>query len=149
MLNKDPLREFMNRIEIKPGSDCMFYVGPLNNNGYGSFGAYGKLYMAHRFIYEHCNGPIPNGMQIHHTCETRNCVNSSHLVVVTQRENTLLGNTTAARHASKTHCSRGHEFNKENTKLLRGERHCRECNRIRQREYMKRKRDRIAASVCA
>lgn len=43
----------------------------------------------------------------------------------------LLGQ--AAANAAKSHCSRGHEFTEENTRIYRERRHCRECNRARDR----------------
>ena len=36
--------------------------------------------------------------------------------------------------ASKTHCTRGHEYSQENTRISQGRRVCRACKRIRDRE---------------
>lgn len=42
--------------------------------------------------------------------------------------------------ANKTHCANGHAFSEENTAILAdGSRRCRECNRIRAKEYWVRK----------
>lgn len=45
--------------------------------------------------------------------------------------------------AKKTHCAQGHEYTPENTYRhpYRNERHCRECGRVWQREYRRRKKD--------
>lgn len=40
----------------------------------------------------------------------------------------------------KTHCKHGHEFTPENTIRTKSGRNCRECQRIRIREYMRKKR---------
>jgi hypothetical protein len=40
----------------------------------------------HRVMYEHANGPIPDGLVIHHVCGVRLCCNPSHLDVETRGE---------------------------------------------------------------
>ncbi len=67
---------------------------------------------------------IPEGMQLDHLCRVRCCINPDHLEVVTQRENILRGNGTAAVHAKKTHCPQGHEYSYRDK---RGRRVCRIC----------------------
>lgn len=43
--------------------------------------------IAHRWVYEHDIGPIPEGMEIDHTCRNTLCVNVEHLEPVTHAVN--------------------------------------------------------------
>ena len=38
----------------------------------------------HRYRYVREVGPIPEGMDLHHTCENKTCCNPNHLVVLTR-----------------------------------------------------------------
>lgn len=44
------------------------------------------------------------------------------------------------RHSEKTHCPQGHPYSGDNLRVYRGKRSCRECARVKQREYSRRKR---------
>lgn len=72
---------------------CVLWVaGAATNNGYGRFnmrrpeGGF-KGVLAHRFVWEQANGPIPAGMEVLHACDTPRCVNVDHLSVGTHAEN--------------------------------------------------------------
>jgi hypothetical protein len=67
---------------------CLLWQGCLDVNGYGRVTHDGKPSYAHRVAYEREVGPIPDGMTIDHLCETKSCVNTTHLEVVTRGENT-------------------------------------------------------------
>lgn len=43
--------------------------------------------LAHRLSYELHKGPIPDGLQILHSCDVKNCINPDHLRVGTHSEN--------------------------------------------------------------
>lgn len=62
----------------------------------------------------------------------RCCVNPAHMEEVTNQVNSQ-----RARHhnAAKTHCPNGHPYTPANTYKHNGRRKCRECNRIRARQY--------------
>lgn len=122
------------------GTPCWVWVGSLNGPaGYGSFWSGtvrtgGRMVAAHRFLYELWHGqPVPDGLVIDHFCRNRRCVNPLHIEAVTQRVNVLRGRGPTARNAFKTHCPAGHEYSAENTRLYGGARHCRACDRERQR----------------
>jgi hypothetical protein len=71
--------------------ECWEWQGRRNPSGYGEAGRYGKVWLAHRAVYEELVGPIPEGMTLDHLCANRGCVNPNHLEPVASYENTLRG----------------------------------------------------------
>lgn len=115
-------------------SGCWLWTASCDSKGYAQMRLNGKTVRGHRAVYEVLYGPCPPGVG-DHLCRVRHCVNPDHLEFVTNRENILRGTGFSARHAAKTHCSKGHPYDEENTHISpRGERRCRECNRIYLRE---------------
>lgn len=109
---------------------CWEWTGFINENGYGKVNdGKGRMVRAHRLSYEAFVGPIPDGMTIDHLCRVRHCVNPEHLEPVTNKTNILRGTSFSAINASKTECSRGHEYTEENTYRDRKGRSCRACRR--------------------
>lgn len=118
----------------------------------------------HRIMYEHVKGPIPDGLDLDHTCHNpsvcrpetprdcphRRCCNPDHLQPVSRQENLLRGGGMAAKRAQMTVCHKGHPFTDKNTHVDKlGRRNCRICRRERlranqaanperQREYRRR-----------
>lgn len=132
---------WVDRHEVDEETGCWIWQGYVMAHGYGST-AGGT---SHRAYYEHYVGPIPEGMWIDHLCRNRVCCNPEHLEPVTPQENILRGTSPAAKRASMTHCTHGHEFTEAN--IYRppsrpNERHCRACRVERDRA---RRRDRSAA----
>lgn len=120
---------FESRYKID-GAGCWLWEGTLNPKGYGVFSIHGQTYRAHRISYTLHRGPIPKGFTLDHLCRVRNCVKPDDLEPVSNRENTLRGNSPSAIHARQTHCIHGHKFTEENTRITpKGQRDCRECNR--------------------
>ena len=56
--------------------------------------------LAHRVSYETFKGPIPEKLEIRHTCHNRPCINPDHLIVGTRKQN-MLDRTLAGRKGSK------------------------------------------------
>jgi hypothetical protein len=66
--------------------DCLVWTGSLTYSGYGRIQiSAGGNTGAHRVAYQVWVGPIPDGMQIDHLCRVRNCIEPTHLEVVTSR----------------------------------------------------------------
>ena len=64
------------------------WTGATDRKGYGVFGAgNNKSNFAHRFSFEIHNGPIPEGMNVCHHCDTPSCVNPAHLFIGSQQDN--------------------------------------------------------------
>ena len=71
-----------NRATKGGDDECWLWAGKPAN-GYGELRFGGQLYLAHRVSYELAYGAIPDGLQLHHTCGVRLCVNPSHLIALT------------------------------------------------------------------
>lgn len=123
------LRETLKRIQFPEG--CWIWIGSKNAKGYGTTGSWGngEGTLAHRRVFEMFSGSkIREGATLDHLCHNKECVNPSHLEVVSRAENTR------RHYALQMACKNGHAFTPENTYYRqRGGRDCRACNRERQR----------------
>lgn len=70
---------------------CWHFTGSLTGRDgwqYGQFALYHGLHIyAHRFAYLIFNGAIPDGLLVRHTCDVTYCVQPSHLLAGTQKDN--------------------------------------------------------------
>lgn len=127
--------------KIKRTDSCWQWTGSRAPNGYGLFWLRGRQASAHRLAYESYTGrTIPHDRQIDHLCRVRSCVNPMHLECVTVSENNRRG-LSPLRNRSKTHCKSGHPFTPENTWLHKGARYCKECKRVRLRQFYARQKE--------
>ena len=108
---------------------CWEWVGAIKSTGYGVYQHAPSSRLAHRAVYEMARGPIPPGLQLAHLCRNPGCINPDHLEAVTNRENSLRGESFSAKNAKKTHCKRGHALSGENLYVYQGRRYCRACGR--------------------
>jgi hypothetical protein len=58
------------------------------NKPYGQIWFQGRTTVAHRAYYELENGPIPEGLVLHHLCEQTLCIRPGHLQLMTSTRNT-------------------------------------------------------------
>ena len=110
---------------------CDIWEGARNSAGYGHLWLGDRTYYAHRIVWAQEHGAIPEGLVVMHSCDVPSCINIEHLSIGTVRDNARdavakgrLGNQ------RKTECPQGHAYTPENTKLDRGWRYCRECDRV-------------------
>jgi hypothetical protein len=115
--------------------ECWEWVGSHDGTGYGQFWDGSRNVPAHRWAYEHLIADIPAGLYLDHLCRNRGCVNPWHVEPVTHLVNVRRGEK-----ANRTHCPQGHPYSPENTyRHPRGDRQCRECLRVRNREARRRR----------
>lgn len=136
---------FWSKVDVRGPDECWPWLACGNGHGYGSFRSRG----AHIVAYELLVGPVPEGLQLDHTCHNldlsclggetcahRRCVNPAHLEAVLGAVNTARSrNSPSTVNAAKTRCLAGHSLNAANTYHWRGRRRCRECQRLAARRY--------------
>jgi hypothetical protein len=105
---------------------CWLWLGPKDAYGYGTIGAGGancKPLKVHIVVFRLIKGSYEKGLDLHHKCEVKACCNPDHLIPLTRKQHIAVTS-----YPRGTHCSKGHEFNEENTYTWRGMRCCRICN---------------------
>src|SRR5688500_904159 len=118
---------FSAKVSPPNSEGCILWNAGMHSDGYGTFIIGRKVHKAHRVSYTLEYGRIPEGLELDHTCHTRDksckggitckhrrCVNPQHLEPVTPRENYLRGRSTAKANADKTHCKYAHAFTADN-----------------------------------
>jgi len=86
----DKLTPFLEKIRFDPGR-CWLWEGAKTPLGYGhmSIRKNGKRVDAysHRVSWETFCGPVPDGLEVCHRCDTPSCMRPDHLFLGTHRDN--------------------------------------------------------------
>ena len=90
-IEKKILQKIYGKINIDEATMCWRYTGGNNGkNRYGRVYARGKMHGVHRLIYEIFHRQVPEGKEVHHVCDVRNCCNPAHLEATTHQRNAAL-----------------------------------------------------------
>jgi len=81
------LERVVSRIASCPEAGCWLWGGYLKPDGYGRVRLHGTKWLAHRAVYELMVGPIPEGVQVCHSCDNPSCVRPDHMFLGSQRDN--------------------------------------------------------------
>lgn len=147
-----PTQGVLARVRVAT-SGCWEWTGRIAHE-YGIIQLIGnKREYAHRFLYRVFRGPIQDGLELHHTCHIKHCVNPWHLEPLTRREHILRGTNHIVDQMQRTHCPKGHAYTEENTyqkKASPNKRECRRCHNDRQAAAKRRRRiARLASGVAS
>lgn len=119
---RPPRRSLADRLYEKcipePMSGCWLWTGFAPADGYGRIkrpGRGGDVVLAHRVSYELSVGPIPDGLDVLHSCDNPACINPRHLHPGTEQDNMR---EMVARGRNKTQRGDAHPFRREREKYL-------------------------------
>lgn len=73
--------------KVDKSGECWEWTARKTHDGYGYFRVGDTMKRVHRLSYVWHHGPIPDGMQIDHTCWHPGCVRPDHLRAVPAAEN--------------------------------------------------------------
>ena len=96
---------------IKTDTGCLEWTGALSS-GYGRTSVHGNDIFVHRLAYALTKGDIPGDLTVDHICRNRKCFNPEHLRLLSNVDNTLVGEGPTAKNLRKTHCPRGHQYDR-------------------------------------
>lgn len=122
-----PLVRLEKRVEFSDDG-CWRWIGHVQGNGYGQMRVDGHAIVVHRLAWLLFCGEIPAGMDLHHACGEKRCVNPGHLRLVPHAEHKRT-------YHCRTHCKRGHRLTPATT--YRGR--CRACSDASKRRYERRR----------
>lgn len=83
--NKPVTMEYI-RTQVHVEGECWVWK-KKTKNPYGSIDIDGKHLLVHRVVWKLVNGPVPEGLDVLHTCDNPPCCNPKHLFVGTAKDN--------------------------------------------------------------
>lgn len=92
--DRTPTDSMLARLPMGDPDECWEWPGQRTIKGYGTVRRVRKdgsgkslNFYVHRLSYEHFHGPIPEGLEVMHSCDNPPCANPNHLSVGTHAEN--------------------------------------------------------------
>lgn len=141
MTADSPLTRFMKKVDKRGPNECWPWLASKRAHGYGAFLLNGRVMNSSRAAYLLLVGDLPEWQVVCHSCDNPSCVNPAHLWAGSQADN-LSDMRTKGRGYSHgrtvTACPRGHEYTAANTRVYKGRRHCRQCDRDRNQDNERR-----------
>lgn len=135
-MTDDLYREKLKSRCVVTEKGCWEYQGYCGWGDYGQMGYRGKTWPTHRLSFTLFKGPIPEGMDVCHSCDNPPCCNPDHLWPGDPKANSRDCVEKGRHHkAQNTHCPRGHAFAEHGRQYNTGQtwRACLACERGRQR----------------
>jgi len=78
---------FWDKVEKLGPDECWNWTAAKCHQGYGHFRYKKHLINAHRFAWFLTHGPVPDNLDVLHTCDNESCCNPSHLFLGTHTDN--------------------------------------------------------------
>lgn len=116
MKAKNFIERFNQYAVPEPNTGCLLWTGFIDKKGYGKITFnqlnYKKTTSPHRLSYETFVSPVPDSLDVLHSCDTPSYVNPNHLFLGTAKENIqdCINKKRGPQFQRKTHCKRGHEL---------------------------------------
>jgi len=85
---RDLSERFWEKVDVRGPDECWPWKAGKDKKGYGRFVVrFGKWMLAHRLAYELTVGPIPDGKDVCHSCDSPGCCNKAHHFIGTHIDN--------------------------------------------------------------
>lgn len=83
----DVKQRLLKNRDIDPTTGCWLWTKSCGKKGYGQIWIIDKFVRVSRASFEIFKGPIPDGLNVLHSCDTPRCFNPDHLEAGTQSKN--------------------------------------------------------------